>query len=95
MGKDHPKTRSLLKSDQPQAVNSVPVQAQAITGMVEADCLTGVSEKSIKICDQPLPTLMEGVEEAAALAKLQQEDDSLVELRRKGSEQEDGYMLEY
>ncbi len=32
------------------------------------------------------------MEEAAALAKLQQEDDSLVELRRKGSEQEDGYM---
>ena len=34
----------------------------------------------------------QGVEEVTALAKLQQEDDSLVELRRKGSEQEDGYM---
>ena len=43
--------------------------------LVEADCLTGVSEMSIVICDQPLPTLMEGVKEVTALAKLQQEDD--------------------
>ncbi len=31
LGKDHPKTHSLLQSDQTQAVKSVPVQVRAIT----------------------------------------------------------------
>ncbi len=35
----------------------------------------------------------QGVEEVTALAKLQQEDDSLVELRRKETEQKDGYNM--
>ncbi len=68
LGKDHPKTRSLLKSDQPQTVNSVPVQARAITRAQhraqikersedrEADARDSAQSKSSSIEGTPIST---------------------------------------
>ena len=61
---------------------------------VEADNLTGLESEDIEACDQPLPTLVEGQEEAKVLARQQMEDDSLSDLRKKGVEQEGGLMFD-
>ena len=60
---------------------------------VEADCLTGLMSEVIEACDQPLPTLAEGQEEARELARQQHGDDSLIEMRKKGEEQVEGFIL--
>ena len=66
----------------------------ALAGTVEADCLSGLSEDGPMAGDQPLPTLTEGLGEVWELTRLQEEDDSLSEWRRKGVEQEEGFMLD-
>ena len=40
---------------------------------VEADCLMGLMSEDIEACDQPLPTLAEGQEEARELARSSRE----------------------
>ena len=66
----------------------------ALAGTVEADCLSGLSEDGTMAGDQHLPTLTEGLGEVRELARLQELDDSLSEWRRKGVEQEEGFMLD-
>ena len=66
----------------------------ALAGTVEADCLSGLSEDGTMAGDQPLPTLTKGFGEVRELARLQEENDSLPEWRRKGVEQEEGFMLD-
>ena len=66
----------------------------ALARTVEADCLSGLSEDGTMAGDQPLHTLTEGLGEVRELARLQEEDDSLSEWRRKGVEQEERFMLD-
>ena len=75
----------MLEEDKVEAISLVSVEAASLQGLEGCD---------LAASDLPLPALGKDTEEILALIKQQSEDGSLTELRGKGKEGIDGYMLD-